>query len=79
MPYYISSPFFLVADTKNKSQLHVTREKMLEACVEDRTNNMISRHAHFYDEAEYDCHLWKNAKKDSNWSMSHPIVRAWRR
>jgi len=56
-------PFCLVSDSNNKSQLHFTREQLLQARVEDRTIDMISRHAHCYDGADYDCLLCKNVKK----------------
>jgi len=56
-------PFCLVSDSKNKSQLHFTREQLLEARVEDRTISMIMRHAHYHDGADYDCLLCKDVKK----------------
>ncbi len=56
-------PFCLVCDRKDKQQLHFTKEQLKEARVEGRTIEMIMRHFHCHDGADYDCILCKNAKK----------------
>jgi hypothetical protein len=55
--------FCRVCDRKDKQQLYFTKEQLKEARVEGRTIEMIMRHSHYHDGADYDCILCKNAKK----------------
>jgi hypothetical protein len=56
-------PFCLVCDRKDKQQLYFTKDQLKEARVEDRSIEMIMRHSHYHDGADYDCILCKNVKK----------------
>ena len=56
-------PFCLVCDQKDNQQLYFTHAQLRAARVEDRTIEMIMRHAHVHDGADYECILCKNAKK----------------
>ena len=56
--------FCLVCGKKdNNHQLSFTQDQLQAAQVEDRTIEMIMRHAHVHDGADYECILCKHVKK----------------
>lgn len=57
-------PFCLVSDKKDNQQLSFTKDQLEEARVEDRTIEMIMRHAHVHDGADYACILCKKREED---------------